>query len=269
MKLVASVIARNEAGRYLAPFIEHLLDFCDEVRVYDDGSRDGTSEILASYERVETMTGVLDISLFDAHEGKARQTLLDWTLEAEPTHILAIDCDEFVSDGQVLRDVLDRGGQRTTSWSMEMAEVWEIDGECLCVRQDSLWRAHPQPLVWKPIGPRSRYRIADRALASGRVPTGALTARPRLTRGVSMLHFGWANPEARQDRYDRYMRIDAGQFHQRGHLESIMWPEEKILLQGRPWPEALDPWREEITARSCRTVLDTAVIEVSGGGDTE
>ncbi len=252
MKLVASAIVRNEAHRYLGPWLEHLLDFCDEVCVFDDGSRDGTGEILASYERVEVMTGALDVSLFDIHEGQARQKLLDWTLETEPTHVLAIDADEFVSDGAMLRDVLDRGGKRTTSWAIEMAEVWEIDGECLCVRQDSLWRAHPQPLAWMPSGLRSGDRIADRALASGRVPTGMLTTRPRVTRGVSMLHFGWANQHRRQERFDRYMALDGGEFHQRRHLESIMWPEQQILLQGRPWPDALDPWREQITEVSRR-----------------
>jgi glycosyltransferase involved in cell wall biosynthesis len=50
VKLIASLIVRNELKRYLEPCVAHLLEFCDEIRVLDDRSDDGTREWLAKQE---------------------------------------------------------------------------------------------------------------------------------------------------------------------------------------------------------------------------
>ncbi len=78
--------------------------------------------------------------------------------------------------------------------------------------------------------------MLDRKLACRRVPTQVLANRAKPT-GVSLLHFGWADPSTRKQRYDRYTRVDGGRFHASSHLRSIMWPAPRIKLRSRPWPE--------------------------------
>ena len=79
MKLAAMMmVGPGEQDRYLPLVLAALDRFCDVI-VTEDGH-----------------------DFFD-HEGRARQRLLEKTMAADPSHILAIDADEFVTDGPALR----------------------------------------------------------------------------------------------------------------------------------------------------------------------
>jgi hypothetical protein len=250
MNLVASVIVRNELGRYLEDAIGALLEYVDEIRIVDCGSTDGTYEWLlrqpVSVLSAPEFAG--DTGTF-SHEGRARQRLLEWTLAAEPTHILSIDGDEFVADGRLVRHACLGPAAVLT---LEMLEVWELDGDCICVRADGGWRPHPVPILYR--GPTARddaslWRIADRALACGREPL-AVRQRMRAARstGTEILHFGWANQAERAARHARYAAADGGRFHQSGHLDSILWGDDRVTLDGYPWPAELEQRRPSIAA---------------------
>lgn len=230
MRLVASVILDEEVerGRYLDVFLDHLHDFCDEIVVARDGE-DGID--------------------FFAHEGRARQQLLELTFAAEPTHVIAVDADEFVADGPGLRTLI-AGSPAASVWPLEMLEVWELDDDGLCVRVDGGWRPHVVPACWRvPDRLDASWRIRDRALACGRVPQPVDTGGQR--RPVTeILHFGWANPAERQTRYDRYATHDGGRFHASRHLESILWPCDRMQLRPYEWPDALAAHRPEISRRA-------------------
>lgn len=249
VKLVASLITRNELDRYLPMCIEHLLEFCDEIRVLDDHSDDGTSSYLTSLNSGKIHVSSLDSGTFFDHEGHARQVLIDWTLQGSPTHVLAIDADEFISDGQELRKQIE-SHEKTQVFTLCMQEVWRAD-EQLSIRMDGGWVPHEVTVVWSPplIG---RSTIRNQALACGRVPKEAeqLTRRGASFTGVSILHFGWACEVDRQKRYDRYAVHDGGNFHASTHLNSIMWPDHKVNLCRQRWPMALKT--EQIRRRANR-----------------
>jgi glycosyltransferase involved in cell wall biosynthesis len=238
IRLIASMIVRNERTRYLGPCLDSLLSFCDEVRVLDDGSTDGSYEMLLERQGVSVLTNAGPT--FFEHEGKARQALLEWTLEGSPTHILAIDADEFVASGSQLRKLAIAG--RNLIWTLPMQEIWEADEEGLWIRQDGGWREHPVPHFFAvPPARTSDWRILERELACGREPLAIRRRAGRARRaGTEILHFGWTNHSERQRRYDRYARHDAGRFHANAHLESILWPDEKVKVTPRPWPAELD-----------------------------
>lgn len=252
MNLVAYMIVKDELDRYLLPCIESLLSYCDEVSVWDDGSKDGTQEILTTVDRVRYTYS--PNNRFYRHEGQARQRALDFALLAKPTHILAVDADEFVEDGWKLRQAMD--SEDIQIWTLNMVEIWKATPDVLLTRQDGGWREHEVPISYRSWGPSTRSpvrRIPNRRMASGRVPIQVAKQRYAAASGASILHFGWANQADRAARHQRYVVADGGQFHASRHLDSIMWPDFKVTLRQRSWSKSLDKQKERIVERANST----------------
>lgn len=236
MNLVASMNCRNELSRYLERTVTHLLSYVDEVRVQDDGSDDGSFEWLAEQDRVEVQRN--PGPTWREHEGELHQNLLDWTLEACPTHVLAIDADEIVPEGEKLRGLLEEQDHRT--YTLRMCEVWRTGCDPWLVRTDGGWRPHEVGILYRlpPVLPRrehkSSWRIWGRKMAGGRVPRVIRTDQHQghgHALGLDILHLGWSNPAERQQRYQRYVELDGGNFHAKAHLDSILLPDGKIGLE--------------------------------------
>ncbi len=186
-----------------------------------------------------------DRTEFFEHEGRARQKLLEWTMEGNPTHCVVVDCDEIIADGRQLRKSME-GPSKWGVWSLVMEEVWKADERALSIRQDGGWQAHPVPIAFAVPNMNDRrarrhYIIPDRALACGRVPAGIAMQgnRGATPSGTSILHFGWTCEADRDERYQRYVKHDGGNFHANTHLESIMWDGSRVHLSERKWPESM------------------------------
>lgn len=249
MRLVASMIVHNELDRYLLESIE-CLRFCDAIAVYSDGSTDGTVDRM--FELVdegwsEVCPRVGDRAFYQ-HEGQARQRALDFAMELEPTHILVVDGDEIVEGGDRIRAAIEREPGRP-AWSLCMEEVWGCDAGGLSIRQDGGWAAHPVPILYR-VASFPNARLADRALASGRVPMEV--GRGSKFVGASIFHFGWARVAERQARHSRYVEHDGGKFHRSQHLESIMWDDTRVKIDRCPWPPVTDQVREELIRKVAR-----------------
>jgi hypothetical protein len=242
MKLVASAIVRNEADRYLGVWLNHLLTFCDEVRLLDDGSEDSTADIAAMRFPEVRICPNPGPSFFE-DESAARNALLQWTHQGEPTHVLAIDADEFIGDAVALRAcVLENPAPVYSLW---MREVWKLaddqHGEgWVGLRIDGLWGDRRCPLLWQapPRLQGRRWQIPRRKLACGREPQGVRSQRGVDT-GVGIYHFGWARVAEREARAERYYEHDGGRFHADRHLQSLLDPDERVTLDWQPWPTSI------------------------------
>jgi glycosyltransferase involved in cell wall biosynthesis len=230
MKLVASIPTRNEVTRYL-PAVLDALDFCDEVCVLDDGSVDGTYEYLEEREGVTVKRNAG--TSWREHEAQFRRQLQEFTLEAEPTHVLAIDADELILGGSGIREAIELAPRRAV-FTLRMVEIWATDP--LVVRHDGGWRPHPKEMLYRvPETMRRDDWIQGRAMACPRVPPAVRKARYSISTGADVLHLGWAKPAERAERYARYEDLDAGKFHAKRHLDSILWPDEACDL--RPYAD--------------------------------
>lgn len=246
MKLVASLIVRNELSRYLDLCIEHLLGYCDEIRVLDDGSDDGTFEWLGGLRAPVFVIRNPGPSFYE-FESKARNALLEFTMRSEPDYVLSIDADEFVGDPSAIAYCLQK---RHAVYSLEMSEVWQASQGALQIRMDGRWPPRPCPILWS--APRQwsqAYEIPERKLACGREP-GPVRRTPARRSGSSIYHFGWANEAERIARAERYTVHDHGQFHADAHLQSILWPPEMVRLRAQTWPDGLSDVRDRLVARA-------------------
>lgn len=249
MKLVAMMIVRNELDRYLKPVIAALQEFCDEIRCYDDVSTDGTADWLEGQANVGVKRA--DGPSFYAHEGAARQKAMNWAHAADPTHVLAVDADELIENGQGIRDAIEREaslGRRTMVYTLDIQEIWGADDHYLYTREDGGWRTHPVPICYqavKVVGNRKDWMIPQRQLASGRVPMAVARNGRKAPSGARCLHLGWACAADRQARYQRYVEHDQGRFHARAHLDSIMWDDGQVKTLARGWPSGLAAGRRD------------------------
>lgn len=240
MNLTASLVVRNEVSRYLEPCVEHLLGFCDTVVVLDDASDDGTREWLVEHHDERLHVVLRSHPGLFVNESIVRQELLTATLAQSPSHVLAIDADEFVADGAALRAAVE--DDTCPGWTMSIEEIWNARPDGIDVREDGGWRSHEVPFLWAV--PRQArlesglWRISRRELACGRVPRAVYQLRGSAHRsGVELLHFGWTDLDTRYARWKRYADRDRGRFHARSHIDSILWADDACKLRGRDWPE--------------------------------
>lgn len=230
---------RNELGRYLKLTVPALAEFCDEIRINDDGSTDGTFEWLLEQPKVSVQRN--PGPTWRENEGELHQTLLDWTIAAEPTHVLAIDADEIVVGGERLREVAEENPAQRT-FTLRMVEIWRRDTHPWQMRVDGRWGPRPVGIFYgmprqlprRYFQGKGEWRIWGRKMAGGRVPrvirTDQIHGDP-MESGVDILHLGWSDPAERAGRYQRYVELDGGNFHAKKHLDSIMLPDAEIELQ--------------------------------------
>jgi hypothetical protein len=244
VKLVASMMmGAHEMGRYGTQALEAVAGYCDEVRVRWEGVVPGSSGIFHT-DGLAPMAILAAPPSFFEHEGRARQELLEWTMEANPTHVLAIDADEFVADPEALLETI-RAYPQAPAFTLCMEEVWKADPAGYSVRCDGGWCPHEVPSCYRVPPERQRgadWRILDRPLACGREPVAVRETSRRRGRGrvyseTALLHFGWTREAERVARHERYAIADGGKFHASRHLDSILWPAEKVTLERRARPE--------------------------------
>lgn len=219
MRVIAQVVARNEADRWLEPFLEHLWEWADQVHFYDDQSTDDTPRIASRF--VEHVTRRPDgIPSFVEHEGLYRQAAWDAMTEAlNPTvddWIWAIDCDEFIAphDNTTRRDAVTdeiRRAQSSSGIILRVPEVWDSIG--VRVRTDGYWGSQ-EGLRAVRFSPGMRF--ADKPMACGQTPPAQ---KRHKAQHLSLLHFGYTTVEDREAKYARYSILPG---HSKRHIESIV-----------------------------------------------
>lgn len=223
--LIANMVGRNEADRYLPDVLEHLSGIVDLIVFTDDCSEDETPEIASKYGKTFT-TGE---QLFNKDEGKLRT--ISWSnlsQFAKPGDwILAIDCDEKLWSTQKdfdMRVLLNQN--RFDVINIKFFHMWNETQ----YRVDKLWAPNNSSRLFR------FYEggfFKDRKLACGSEPTyvDSLIRGGRYLSDSSLImqHLGYVDDSDKVAKYQRYMELDGGDFHQRSHIESII-DENPVLL---------------------------------------
>lgn len=215
--IIAQMVGKNEANRFLEPVLQRLSTQVDKIIFTDDCSDDNTPEIAAKYAEVFTN----DESLFGKHEGNLRSRA--WSnlekFAKEGDWIVAIDCDEMLyhENGTPLETVL--GQSQYDVVNVRFYHMWNETQ----YRVDKLWAPNNSSRIFRY---QNGGTFFDRKLACGSEPTYVVQwIRSRnfwVHSKLKMKHLGYVKDEDKKLKYERYMKIDQGQFHNLMHIESII-----------------------------------------------
>lgn len=229
MSIIALMVTKNEADRYLEPALDWLDQQVDEIFVYDDESTDKTRDIANSYglvcRRGQGRPPFLE------HEGRFRTDALR-SLETvmaprDDDWIFVADADEFfVPNNDRLDDLIAGCQPHHEAVRIRIHTVWEqVDGE-LHHRIDGPWSTLYEPRLWKW---RAGLAFADAPMACRNEPVFitmnfGLQAMPQDV-GSAILHYGYASQRDRAHRYKRYTSEVPTHGHAPELIESIHDPQ--------------------------------------------
>jgi glycosyltransferase involved in cell wall biosynthesis len=229
-KIIAQMVGRNEANKYLPEVLERLKSQVDEIVFTDDCSDDNTAELASKYANVYKTPK----PMFTTHEGRLRRYA--WlNLENHATEgdwIIAIDCDEMLYDSSDItktdiRQILNSSEKDVVN--VRFYHMWN-DTQ---YRVDKLWAPNNSSRIFRFM---SGAMFRDRALACGSEPTYVTDLINQrnyfVNSNLIMQHLGYIKDEDKQSKYERYSTLDGGEFHALNHINSITDPNPVLINWG-------------------------------------
>lgn len=240
MRILGSMVARNEEHRYLDACLDWHLEFLDGVHIFDDQSTDGTREMALTRRNAWVDQRADTEASFMEHEGDFRQAAweaFEMTMQPVPGDwVLSIDADEFfcspAEDERVALTVLAMfaRAQDANAVNVRIDEIFGICDDIPMKRIDGFWGSIAAPRLFAY---NAGGHFANRRMGCGSTPTyvrpvSAVTLMP------SILHYGYAAEPDRHTKYARYTSVSSG--HNSRHVESILRPPTLEALTGDRWP---------------------------------
>lgn len=246
--LVAMMVVRNEAHRYLSACLDSLEELVDEILILDDHSTDETPEICLSYRKVRLIRK--EESTFWIDESSLRSQCWQYTIALQPQWILAIDADELMEEGlkEALPELLNQKDYHRIAF--RLIEFWGSKDK---YRVDKLWNPRNRWVTnlirYLPSHP---YRFSPKKLHCGRLPVN-LPGKILYSK-FHLKHYGYANPKEHVGKFLRYTKNDPyGENCPLSHYLSILdpdpelksWKQEKKEPQPKDQQEKIPPGLEK------------------------
>ena len=226
-KIIAQMVGRNEASRFLPEVLSRLKEQVDEIVFTDDCSDDDTASIAKDFAHVYKTPK----QMFNIHEGRLRRYA--WlNLEnhaSEGDWIIAIDCDEMLYSSTDIgaidvRSILNSSEKDVVN--VRFYHMWNKEQ----YRVDKLWAPNNSTRIFRYM---SNGTFRDRALACGAEPTyvldwyGQRNYWPNST--LVMQHLGYLHDADKKAKFERYSNLDGGKYHNLDHINSIV-DENPVLI---------------------------------------
>jgi glycosyltransferase involved in cell wall biosynthesis len=228
MKLVVTMIARNEAERHLEIACNSVLAVCEAMeaaghkatfRFVDDASDDGTLAIVQKlYGKCTVEYWSYNEPKFWINEGSARQMAYDWaTLDCKDGDwVLSLDADETINKPELIPGLIQEAEQEGRQWvGLPLYEFWtptqyRTDGFWFGTTTMRLYKWHENG-IFRPL-----------AMACGSEPHYVFGSRGLWQDQVHLLHWGYVRKEDRARKHKAYTEREGGHGHNNQHVNSIV-----------------------------------------------
>ncbi|UKS29087.1 glycosyltransferase [Paenibacillus sp. HWE-109] len=218
-KLTLSMIVKNESQRYLVHALSKHRDWIDEAVIIDDGSTDDTVAICQELLSGIPLHVIQNTESRFSNEVQLRKQQWEATIQSNPEWILNLDADEIMDDqfANQVRPLIDHCEQDAIYF--RLYDMWNESS----YREDAYWSAHhtyrPFLLRYKP---NFAYLWRETPQHCGRFPA-TIQMFTYLCHAARVKHYGWAKPEDRKSKYERYMKLDPdAQYGWKEQYESIL-----------------------------------------------
>jgi glycosyltransferase involved in cell wall biosynthesis len=220
------MVVRDEADGPLAETLRHAARYVDSAVIVDDASTDDTVRVChdALAGLPHRIVSLPESSFHREHVLRRRQW--DETLAAAPDWILSLDADEVFEDDirRHVRALVDQDD--VDAISFRIFDMWD-DAR---YRSDGLWRGHEhhRVLLVRPVpGMDPSFAPADQH--AGRFPA-AVHGLAQWTCTIRLRHLGWATPDRRARKLERYRRLDPdGAWGSGAQYRSILDPDPRLV----------------------------------------
>ena len=216
MSLTVASIVKNEADRFLPKALDIWAQFADRIVVLDDGSTDGTPDLLRD-KGVEAHFEA--VGMF-GEEWKARKRLFELAT-AGSEYVLWLDADQIPANDP-------KPYIRGPVFAFRLYDLWSKDQ----FRSDYLWRGHTRAW-WRGIDARCftqhAWTWAERGWHSGHLPADLAGNEHEMPNSCSILHYAYATPELRAQKAEMYTRLGPHLTNaERIHAKSILFPRPQL-----------------------------------------
>ena len=203
-KITLAMILKNEADRYLKDVLLSVKDFISNAVIIDDASTDNSEFVCRTIlKEVPLIYHKNNVSRF-SNEVELRKQLWNLTLLTQPDWILCLDADEIFE--KKIKSEIDKliNQPHYDVIGFRLFDFWNEKQ----YRADENWNAHLRywPLLVR-YQPFFEYRWKETPQHCGRFPFN-ITELPSGKSEVRIKHMGWAKPEDRLKKYNRYEELD-------------------------------------------------------------
>lgn len=205
MTLIALLQAKNEA-EHIGDWLENVGPAVDGIIALDDGSTDGTREILAAHPRVlELMSNPPGQSW---NEYANQVALIKAARRHGASWLLCLDADERLETalaGQLPALIAEADSRGVTAFALQLRDLWNDEEH---YRADGDWAKRARYRLFRNIPTQNRFdpKPLHRSWMPLEMLAGLKTTGVHLP--FAIYHFGMLTPAIRQARYERYRALD-------------------------------------------------------------
>lgn len=202
-RLVATVAVRDDA-RFLTGWLRNVAPQVDGVVALDDGSSDGSGDLLAAHPSVlELLRVPRDRATWD--EVANHRALVHAALRHDAAWIVALDADERVE--HAFRDRAERAIRRggalgAHAFRVRIAELWDTP---TTVRVDGLWGRKTAARLFRA---RADHQFDTRPLHAHKAPLQARRLGRFPLADLRVYHLRMVDEADRRARRERYETLD-------------------------------------------------------------
>lgn len=225
-KLTLTMVAKNEGNRYLKQAVEAHRQYIDEAVIIDDGSSDNTIALCLDTLQGIPVRLIRNVQSKFSNEIDLRKQQWEETLKSDPDWILNMDADEIFEKrfSVEVRQLITQ-----TDMDMFCFRLYDFWSETH-YREDQYWRSH---LSFRPFlvrfQPNLNYQWKETPQHCGRFPENIFQL-PHALSDLRLKHYGWAKPEHRLEKYQRYILLDPqAKYGWKEQYDSIMDENPKLI----------------------------------------